>query len=636
MKRNILLKTNLLICAIVIIGFVLTALLSYQANYSQSIENIEQVSTLASEGIYQELSSILSKPVNISQTMANDSLLRTLLTEESDHLKSNAYIDTIREYLETYRSKYGYDSVFLVSAATKRYYNFQGLDRTLTKDNPENDWYYTMAGNDEEYSLNVDNDEVASANNEITIFVNCKVKDASNNLLGVVGVGLRIADLRQKLLQYEEEFGVNAFFINRNAEIELSADYNGYEKKSLFQVNDYDRNSREKILSWKNASGKVESFWSGGKDKSGKKDYVVNRYIPELDWSLVVDQNTGKIIKQIRMNLIETVLIIILILAIILIVLTRVVKSFNRKIMELTEERQQTFRKVTEQLYENIYELNITKNCAAGASTVRYFESLGVPKNMMFDEALKVVAEKQIKEEFRQGYIDLFAPKHVMEEFEKGNSHLCYDFMISENGTDYFWMRIDANIYYSPEDACVHMFTYRRNIDQEKRQEIHMAQRVETDEMTGLYNKTSTRQHIEQLLKENTDQNYAFVIFDIDNFKLVNDRYGHAAGDCVICAFAKTIQSRIASDAFAGRIGGDEFVAFMPFREMSQLQEKIEDLSQALDRDYVIGNLSLHSTASIGAAAAPKDGADFDTLYRNADAALYQTKERGKNGFTIY
>lgn len=636
MKRKILLKTNLVICAVVVIGFILTALLSYQANYSQSIENIEQVSSLASEGIYQELSSTLSKPVNISQTMANDSLLRELLAEESSHLKSSAYIETIREYLETYRRKYQYDSVFLVSAETKRYYNFQGLDRILREGDPENEWYYTMAGNDEEYSLNVDNDEVAAANNAITIFVNCKVKNPSGKLLGIVGVGLRIDDLREKLVQYEDEFGVNAFFINGNGEIELSAEYNGFEKKSLFRVNDYNQDSQDKILGWKDTSGKAERFWAGGKGRGGEKDYIVTRYIPELGWSLVVDQDTGDILKQIRMNLLETIVIIILILTIILIVLTRVVKSFNRKIMELTDERQQTFRKVTEQLYENIYELNITKNCAAGESTIRYFESLGVPKNMMFDQALKVVADKQIKEEFRQGYIDMFTPKHVMEEFEKGNSHLCYDFMISENGADYFWMRIDANIYYSVEDDCVHMFTYRRNIDQEKRQEIQMAQRVETDDMTGLYNKTSTRQHIEQLLMERTDQKYGFIIFDIDNFKRVNDQYGHAAGDSVICAFAKTIRARIPADAVAGRIGGDEFAVFMPFDEPGQLQETIKALSHALNRDYVIGSLSLHSTASIGAAAAPKDGIDFDTLYRNADAALYQTKERGKNGYTIY
>lgn len=163
-----------------------------------------------------------------------------------------------------------------------------------------------------------------------------------------------------------------------------------------------------------------------------------------------------------------------------------------------------------------------------------------------------------------------------------------------------------------------------------------MAQRVETDDMTGLYNKTSTRQHIEQLLMERTDQKYGFIIFDIDNFKQVNDQYGHAAGDNVICAFAKTIRARIPADAVAGRIGGDEFVVFMPFNEPGQLQETIKALSHALNRDYVIGNLSLHSTASIGAAVAPKDGIDFDTLYRNADAALYQTKERGKNGYTIY
>ena len=77
MKHNILLKTNILVCLVVFLGFLATAVLSYQMNYSASVKNIEQVSELTSEGIYYQMTMLFTKPVNISLTMANDSLLRS-------------------------------------------------------------------------------------------------------------------------------------------------------------------------------------------------------------------------------------------------------------------------------------------------------------------------------------------------------------------------------------------------------------------------------------------------------------------------------------------------------------------------------------------------------------------------------
>jgi hypothetical protein len=138
MKNNILFKTNLLVSVILLVGFALIATLSYRANYNASLVKIKQVSSLASEGIYYRLSTLLTKPVNISQTMAHDSLLIKLLEEEGSRYQEAAYQETIRKYLDTYKNKYAYDSVFLVSASTNNYYNFNGLDRNLVRGEDEN------------------------------------------------------------------------------------------------------------------------------------------------------------------------------------------------------------------------------------------------------------------------------------------------------------------------------------------------------------------------------------------------------------------------------------------------------------------------------------------------------------------
>ena len=119
MKKNILMRTNLMICAVIVVGFLLTAVLSYRANYTASLQNIEQVSTLTSEGIYYQIDTTLTKPLNISLTMANDSLLREALREEANGGDDPAYQERLRRYLASYKEKYGYDSVFLVSDATE-------------------------------------------------------------------------------------------------------------------------------------------------------------------------------------------------------------------------------------------------------------------------------------------------------------------------------------------------------------------------------------------------------------------------------------------------------------------------------------------------------------------------------------
>ena len=74
--------------------------------------------------------------------MANDNLLKEFLSDETERLDDDSFIQSMRDYLDAYREKYSYDSVFLVSTQTGRYYHFNGLDRKMEPDNPENVWYY--------------------------------------------------------------------------------------------------------------------------------------------------------------------------------------------------------------------------------------------------------------------------------------------------------------------------------------------------------------------------------------------------------------------------------------------------------------------------------------------------------------
>lgn len=630
MKGNKLLRTNILISVILIVGFSLTAVFSYQANYRASLDNVEQVSSLTTEGIYYQLTSMFTKSVNASLTMAHDSLLVEHLLEEEKYFRDEDYIQTTRNYLETYQEKYGFDSVFLASTATKNYYTFTGLDRILIENDPKNTWFFNLLKNDQEYSLNIDNDQVKGADNAITVFVNCKVKDSKGNVLGIIGVGVQIEHLKELLLSYEKKFKLETYLINKKGTIEVSTTYTGYEEKNWFEI--YGQtNIKKEMLAWKEDSVNLE-MWINSSENTIDKDYIVTRYIPELSWHLIVKQNTGKLISEIRNSIFQTCLIITFIILIILVIITSIIRNFNKQIIKLVEERETIFRRSTEQLYDKINELNITKNTYVGKHTVHYFETIGA-KGLPFDQGLRVIADKQIKEEYREGYINIFSPENVIKEYKKGNKSLRYEFMITEDGVNYHWMRVDAYIFYSPEDDSIHMFAYRKNIDEEKKKE----QKAELDEMTGFYNKKVTERIIDRMLLESPEQKYVFFIFDIDNFKQANDNFGHLFGDLCIKEFTRVIKESFGEEnTIMGRVGGDEFVVFTPIINTEWVDRKAKEVSKALNIKCENNSSYWDMSASIGIAITPEDGKEFKDIYKNADIALYQTKEKGKNGYTLH
>ena len=624
--RSTVVRTNLLVGIILIAGFLLTAYFIQRDNYRISRTSLERVSTLTADGIYFRLSSLLNRPVTTAATMSRDSFLAAHLLRERAHLDDPAFAAAIQTYLATYQKAEHFDSVFLVSAASERYYGAHGVDRVLDPKDPDNAWFYDLLTSKRDYSLNVDNDETAGAGNATAIFVNSKIVDESGATLGVVGIGIRDESIRRILREYEERYNVRVYLLDGAGTIEVSLAHSGQEEKNWFKLTGREQLQPEML---KRRGGENFGVWAASQD-GAEPSYIVTRSMPELGWYLVVVQNTTELAAKMKAQIATSILVLLLIIASVLTIITLLIRNFNKKITGIIEQRLGLFKQATEQLYDDIYEWNITRNRCVGKNTEDYFARIGA-SGLTFDQGLAIIAEKQIKPEFRQGYVARFSTKNVLKEYAGGNQHLRYDFMFTQDGKSYHWMRIDAHVFYSPDDDSLHMFTYRKNIDAEKQKEAL----ANIDEMTRCYTKKATERMIDDALLRHPDTPAAFFIFDIDNFKQANDTFGHAFGDRCIREFSGTIRKHFREQDIVGRLGGDEFAAFIPIPNHAWAEQKARELVEALYFVCTDGEARWRVSASIGVSFAPEDGRRFLALYQSADQALYETKQGGKNGFTI-
>lgn len=155
------------------------------------------------------------------------------------------------------------------------------------------------------------------------------------------------------------------------------------------------------------------------------------------------------------------------------------------------------------------------------------------------------------------------------------------------------------------------------------------------DVLTGLWNRSYTEETVNKLLEQGTAG--ALFMIDMDNFKAINDNYGHIAGDETLRMFAETLRKFSSEKDVLCRIGGDEFVVFVHgVTSKAELSNYASDIISDLCRKMEECKFETNTSVSIGIAQAPEDGAEFTKLYNAADKALYHVKQNGKNSYHFF
>ncbi|MCI6322129.1 GGDEF domain-containing protein [Treponema porcinum] len=158
----------------------------------------------------------------------------------------------------------------------------------------------------------------------------------------------------------------------------------------------------------------------------------------------------------------------------------------------------------------------------------------------------------------------------------------------------------------------------------------------DTDGLTGLLNKSSMMREIRKSMT-NDPKNGILVMLDVDDFKRINDSYGHVVGDFVISGIARCLNSSFRNSDIIGRFGGDEFVIFMPFtHDVVIAQSRVKKVLSLMAETIELPNENDKVTGSFGIAVCSEFGDTYDDLFRKADYALYRAKSGGKNQFSVY
>ncbi len=159
------------------------------------------------------------------------------------------------------------------------------------------------------------------------------------------------------------------------------------------------------------------------------------------------------------------------------------------------------------------------------------------------------------------------------------------------------------------------------------------------DALTGLANRTYFYELFKEAVKISKRQKSSFrlLFIDMDDFKEINDTYGHDIGDGVLKEFSLRLKASVRESDNVIRLGGDEFVILLlDVRVEENLENLVQKILFEVKKEFFIDSLSLSFTCSIGVSSFPQDATDLDTLLKCADSAMYEAKQEGKNSYKIY
>lgn len=296
----------------VTISFLLAIVVSIYSLTMLARENTKEIDTMLTYRIYDSISSSLNEPITVAKTMACDDFLADFLANE-DGLDEGEAVAVMRRYLNSIKGGLSYDSAFLVSERSRRYYTYEGLNKIVDPENDEHDiWYSLFVEKDKPYDLDVDSDEVNQG--QWTVFVNARIEDASGTLLGVCGVGVQMTNLQELFLASEREYGVKINLVDRNGLVQVDTDDINIENAWL----------DEEVLSREATDEYIYQT-------TGNNEFAVTKYVEYLGWYLVVRSAPTSISRDFVNIILLNVALFLVVMAILIFTVAVILRRSKRE-----------------------------------------------------------------------------------------------------------------------------------------------------------------------------------------------------------------------------------------------------------------------------------------------------------------
>lgn len=225
--------------------------------------------------------------------------------------------------------------------------------------------------------------------------------------------------------------------------------------------------------------------------------------------------------------------------------------------------------------------------------------------------------------------------RNIAGFFRDGNSYEVERWVKTRKGQRLFLFR-NKFVHSGSGKNEIFLICSGTDITEERRAQERLRVMANTDTVTGLPNRNAIHQQISLALELANGSQTGVVYLDLDNFKKVNDAYGHMFGDQLLQAVSLAILSCLGKDQTLARLGGDEFVVLAEHTSQAALEAMASRILERLRQPFRIGLIEVYSGCSIGIALAPLHGEDRESLIRNADTAMYHAKENGRGKFCVF
>jgi len=248
-----------------------------------------------------------------------------------------------------------------------------------------------------------------------------------------------------------------------------------------------------------------------------------------------------------------------------------------------------------------------------------HFEKTALEKNAIYEDDIPVF-------------------KIFCEELRQGKPNIASEFRAKDATGKFVWFSAVGNTVYDMKGNATTVIGQITNIDHEKQEIEALKNLSERDPLTKLYNRKTAQNLINKTLENSTEVDiHAFCMIDVDNFKSINDNYGHIFGDAVLTEISSKLKGAFEKEHIVSRYGGDEFTIFIKNAPSEEyIEEKAKLINDLLKEIYVGENSERQITTSVGIAIYPRAGTTQKTLMVHADTALYYSKNAGKSCYHIY